>query len=201
MRVYAETNFVLEMVLEQGEVLEATALVELAERRSIALVLPSAALFETYDTVHRRRTERRALVKRIEDELLQVGRSLSMASEASQLRGTLVRADALVTQRFEDVRQRLLAIVDWIPLDHAVFDEACRLEIAHGLGTPDAIMLASVLLHARAAGGEAIFVTKNPRDFDTPDVRSALSAVRCAPLFKIAAAHARVTATAATVTR
>ena len=102
MRVYAETNFVLEIVLEQSEVHEATALVELAEQRAIALVLPSAALFETYETVHRRRTERRALVKQIENELLQVGRSLSMANEASQLRGTLVRADALVTQRRDE---------------------------------------------------------------------------------------------------
>lgn len=194
MRVYAETNFVLEMVLEQGESVEAGSIVRLATSESIELALPAASLFEAYETVHRRRAERRELVSRIDDELVQIGRSLSMATEASALRGTLVRASALITERYEDVRDELLRAARWIRLDRDVLDSAREMEADHGLGTPDAVMLASVLLDARENPRPSVFVTKNTRDFDTPDVRAALEAVDCEPLFKIAAAYGRAKA-------
>ncbi len=197
MRLYAETNFVLEMVLEQGELADAEELVRLAKGGSIDLVLPSAALFETSETVHRRVAERRDLAKRVQQELGQVRRSLSMEHEASQVEGTLVRAAALVTERHRSVRELLLGVVRWIPLDDRVLKDALAIEADHSLEAPDAVMLASVIRDAderRERRERSVFVSKNPEDFNTPDIRAALREVGCDLVFKINAALLRARA-------
>lgn len=194
MRVYAETNFVLEMVFEQGEVADAEALVALAGLRLVDLVVPAAALFETSETVHRRVADRRELARRVEQELVQVGRSLSLEQEASDVRGTLVRAATLVTERHRAVREQLMGAVRWVPLDENVLKAALQVEAERGLEPPDAVMLASVLADAGEQGVESLFVSKNPEDFDTPDIRAALRALGCEMVFSIHAAHERARA-------
>lgn len=193
MRIYCETNFVLEVVLEQTEVNEAEALIELARTKKVELVFPALALFEAYSTVHRRRADRRALIQSVQQELGQVGRSLSMAEEAAALRDTLVRATQLVTDRYDDVRARLLEVARWIPLDAAILTEAMNLE-RQGLTAPDAMVLASVLHDARRAEDRSLFINKNSKDFGTPEVVDMLADVGCEMLSSIRGARARALA-------
>jgi predicted nucleic acid-binding protein len=194
-RVYAETNFVLELVLEQGELSDSQELIDLARRGDIELVLPAVALFEAYSTIHRRAGERRELTERVDRELVQVGRSLTMASEAASVRGLLVRASDLVRRSYDDVRDALLTHARWVPLDAGVLSEARAAESRHGLSVPDAIVLASMITDLRSRGrSSCLFVTKNSKDFGTPDVRADLDALGCDLVFKVAAALARVRA-------
>jgi hypothetical protein len=57
MRVYAESNFVLELVLEHEQHQACEELVSLAAVDSLELVLPAFALLEPYQTIVRRRIE------------------------------------------------------------------------------------------------------------------------------------------------
>jgi hypothetical protein len=57
MRVYAESNFVLEIVLEQEQHQACEELVSLASAGSIELVLPAFALLEPYQTIVRRKDD------------------------------------------------------------------------------------------------------------------------------------------------
>jgi hypothetical protein len=55
MIVLAESNFVLELALQQEERDEVERLVAMAEARRIELVVPACALFEPYETLIRRK--------------------------------------------------------------------------------------------------------------------------------------------------
>lgn len=68
MIVLAESNFVLELALQQEELDEADRLVAMAEAREIELVIPACALFEPYETLVRRRKARAALLERLRGE-------------------------------------------------------------------------------------------------------------------------------------
>ena len=57
MRVYVESNFVLELVLEQEQHLACREIVRLAEAGIIELVVPAFGLLEPYMTLHRRHRE------------------------------------------------------------------------------------------------------------------------------------------------
>jgi hypothetical protein len=193
-RLYAETNFILEGVFEQQDLPHVEALVAMATSGEIELVLPSASLFEAYGTVHRRRAERIALVKRLDDEMAQIGRSLSMANEASQVRAALGGATALVTSRFRVVREHLLVAARWISLDGTILSDACSVEEQHGLETPDAIVFASIFSDASQRSGASVFVTKNSSDFDDPGVTDAMLKVGCEVVFTMDAALQRMRA-------
>jgi predicted nucleic acid-binding protein len=191
-KIYAETNFVLELVLEQSEEPPASELIRLAGERRVELVLPTLAPFEAFSTIYRRGRERADLVGAIDRELAQVGRMLSLAEEASRVRGVLASASQLVTERYSSVRQILLQTARWIPLTPETLARGAVIEREHGLATPDAIVLASVLEDAAATNEPGLFVTKDSKDFDDPDIRAALEAVGCEPLFSITAALQRV---------
>jgi hypothetical protein len=61
MIVYVESNFVLEMALEQEQLVAAEAILSLAENNKIKLVFPSFVLSEPFEGVMRESRERNAL--------------------------------------------------------------------------------------------------------------------------------------------
>jgi hypothetical protein len=74
-RVYAESNFVLEIVLAQEQHAACKDLVSLAERHEVELVLPAFSIFEPYTTIERRKQERHSLRQELERELMQLRRT------------------------------------------------------------------------------------------------------------------------------
>jgi hypothetical protein len=91
MIVLVESNFVIEFAQRQAEIADAERIVALAENREIELAIPACALFEPYETLIRRRKQRTETVRKLIDEIAQLGRS--------QHFGTADRIEALVTGR------------------------------------------------------------------------------------------------------
>jgi hypothetical protein len=89
--VLVESNFVLELALEQEEAGHADAIVRLASERSIELVVPAWSLGEPYETLGRRTKDREATVRTLQREALQLVRSRSSAHLAKT-------AESLCTQ-------------------------------------------------------------------------------------------------------
>lgn len=75
MRIYAESNFVLEIALLQEQRSSCQDLVELCAAGHAVLVLPALSLTEPYDTLSRRRLERRGLKQALDAQLRQLERT------------------------------------------------------------------------------------------------------------------------------
>ena len=59
MNVYVESNFILELALEQEQSSSCDAILSLGERQDIRLVLPAFSLSEPYETLVRRAKDRK----------------------------------------------------------------------------------------------------------------------------------------------
>ncbi|WP_437488731.1 hypothetical protein WME75_09335 [Sorangium sp. So ce1014] len=182
MRVYAESNFVLEIVLEQEQHLACDGLIGLAVDRSIELVLPAYALLEPHETLARRIIEWKRLRSGLDIQHKQLQRSASMSVEASQLGDAsylLIRAEQNAKERFFAVRERLLGVAQILPIDGPALLAAGNLVKGFALNLPDALMLASVLADAEARPAPSVFLNRNTNDFDDPEIVACLRRLRC----------------------
>jgi predicted nucleic acid-binding protein len=193
-RVYVESNFVLEIVLEQAQHPACEELLALAVSRTIQMALPAFALIEPYESMVRDERDGRRLAESLRASATQLQRTASIAADVSRLHDAgdlLVRAAQVAWTRFHDLRARLLDVVDLLAIDGATIQEASRLTAAFGLSLPDAVMLASVLADAGARGSPSLFINRNTKDFDN-DVKARLASVGCELLWSFDGGLARI---------
>jgi predicted nucleic acid-binding protein len=181
-RVYAESNFVLEIVLEQEQHRACEELVKLAATKSIELVLPAFALLEPYQTIVRRKTEGKGVHDGLVKSARQLQRTAWIAADVPRLREAadiLLRAEQEASKRFLDVRTKLLDVARMVVIDGSVLRAASELTTQLDLELPDALFLASVLGDADEQPLPSIFINRNTKDFDDPDVKARLRRVAC----------------------
>lgn len=194
MRVYVESNFVLEIVLEQEQHQACEELLTLAANRAIELSLPAFALIEPYESMVRDERDGKLLAQSLRASATQLQRTASMAADVPRLHDAgdlLIRAAQEAWTRFHDLRTRLLDVAHMLAIDAATIREASRLTAAFGLGLPDAVMLASVLADAGARPSPSVFMNRNRKDFDN-DVKARLAQVNCHLLWNFADGLERV---------
>lgn len=195
MRVYAESNFVLEIVLEQEQHQACEEMVRLAAAKSIELALPAFALLEPYQTIVRRKNEGKALHDGLGRSALQLRRTAWIEADVPRLREAadiLLRAEQETSRRFLEVRTRLLDVARMIAIDDRALRAASLLATQLGIELPDALMLASVLGDADEHPSQSIFINRNTRDFDDPEVKARLRSVSCDLVWKFDDGLARV---------
>lgn len=180
MKVYAESNFVLELVLEQEQHAACSSLVDLAEREEVTLALPAYSLFEPFTTLRSRKAKRQELHDNLQKELREIARTQGFAAEvaASPLPALLVRSAQEAAVRFDGVVDRLARVAQLLPLTASVFDEVGRVRAAYELQFPDAIVLACVMSDLDGAR-PSCFLNRNTEDFDDPQIVDALAARSC----------------------
>ncbi|WP_433934631.1 hypothetical protein AB3662_08485 [Sorangium cellulosum] len=181
MRVYVESNFVLEVVLEQEQHQACEAIVALAESQAIELALPAFALVEPYESMVRDERDGRLLAQSLRARATQLQRTASIVADVPRLHDAgdlLIRAAQEAWTRFDAFRARLVDAAHLLALDAATIREASQLIAEFGIGLPDAVMLASVLADARAQPSPSVFMNRNTKDFDN-DVKELLAQVRC----------------------
>jgi hypothetical protein len=76
---------------------------------------------------------------------------------------------------------RLFAIGIIIPIDASVYGEAVTFVERFKLSPQDALIYAAVLVHIRSGDrpGPHIFINKNWKDFEQPDILAELAALHC----------------------
>lgn len=193
MNVYAESNFVLELAFAQEQREACEQILKLCEEGRARLVLPAYALAEPYETLTRRHKSRKKLKEDLDVELKQLART---PSYATQIRGFTSTVDLLVksaeeeANRLEQVRDRLLATADIVPLDIEILRSATRCQQTYDLSPQDAVVCASVLHHLEQHRPESsCFLNKNSRDFDNPDIVDVLNRHNCKMLASFARGH------------
>lgn len=183
MNVFVETNFVLELALEQQEAPSCRKLVDLAQAKSIRLLLPAYSFIEPHETLTRRQLDRGDLRKRVSRELTQLARSKPLAKRTAasqEIVKLLAESDEYETRQVEQVKQRLWLVGDVLPIDLGVLQRAAECRAAYDLSAQDAIVYASIrsrleLDHASVS----CFLSRNPADFNDADLKRDLKSFNC----------------------
>lgn len=183
MSVCVESNFVLELVLEQEQSESCVELLEMAEAGAIRLVLPAYSIVEPYETLGRHHRDRKRIRTDLTNELGQLSRSATAAahSQASaDVLALLMESANVETRRIAHFRERLCAVATIAPLTVDILHAASSYQLEHDLSAQDAVVYASVIAHLRSEKADgSVFVSRNSSDFDDPDIRTELSALNC----------------------
>lgn len=183
MNVYVESNFVLEHALQQEESQSCAEIIRFASRKRIKLLVPAFSLAEPHQAISAKAKARSRLGQDLRKHLSELARSKThreIPATFDELSAALI---ASAQRERDSVRQtisELLAVAEIIPLTASVLQSAADIEIDFGLSGQDAIVLASVFHHLSTdTPVESCFLNRNTRDFDDPDIRDRLEALRC----------------------
>jgi predicted nucleic acid-binding protein len=181
-RLYAESNFVLELVLAQDDKELCSDLLAATEAGDFEFVLPTFCLAEPIDTLVRRHKERRRLQEGIENEAMQLRRTSEYQEalrDVDAATALLARSTSEDLDRLESSYLRIAGTAQLAPLTAETVRAAFDLKKEYDLPTQDAFVLATVLVHAERSPAESALVTKNSKDFDDPGVRRELDRRGC----------------------
>jgi hypothetical protein len=135
----------------------------------------------------RRRLDGRALHLQLQAQAKQLERTASISAEVPQLQEAadlLLRAAQDAASRFVEVRKTLVEVARMIPIDCTALRDAETLAVEFDLVLPDAVMLASVLADAAAKPSSSVFINRNTKDFDDPDIKRRLEQEGCKLVWK-----------------
>ena len=184
MKIYVESNFVLELALQQEQASSCEKILDLCEEGDPQLVVPAYSLAEPYETLIRRRQERKRVQRDLHAELQQLARSATYTGrlDAFDTVSTLLIGSAEQdAARLEEVRSRIMGLCAIVPLGRSVLVEAVRYQRVHDFGPQDAIVYASVVSHLVGIPSDerACFLNRNFKDFDDQRVVEELEGHRC----------------------
>lgn len=123
MIAYAETNFVLELVLEQEESEACEEILSLARAGTVALALPAYSLIEPVETLRRRHGRRIALARESAEQLKLLRRSTRFSKEildVDRIGRVFERSTAYESSRLDHIRATLTESARILPLDAGV---------------------------------------------------------------------------------
>lgn len=194
MKIFVESNFVLELALRQEQHPSCDRLLGLAESRSVELLVPAYALIEPYETLIRRGNERRRIQREVEAELRQLARTGHYADALKGFRSTTaILAESIDDElkRLDELHTRLLDCAVLLPFSETILRLAAACRHRHALLPPDSLIYATVLDHLRAGppAGESCFVTRDREGFDDPEIASALAEHRCRLILEFEGAY------------
>lgn len=102
MNVYVETNFVLELALEQEQWASCEQILQFCEAGLAKLIIPAYSLAEPHEKLSRQARSRRDLQQLLDAELRQLSRTASYASRMKSIQDIA----SLMVQINEEERQR-----------------------------------------------------------------------------------------------
>ena len=181
--VYVESNFILEVALSQEEASAAKSILDLARLGTLELRVPSFALCEPFSTISHRGREGRKLVGTLGETMRQLLRSESYRKQLQEFESVpeaLARIYGQEIDLLESTIRELLVTAQVLQLTRDVFEQALEVQRTLGLSPQDAIIYASVLQDLRTNPvAEALFVSRNYKDFSDPEILVELGALNC----------------------
>lgn len=169
MIVYVETNFILELALEQDQHNAANRILELAEDGKVEISFPGFSISESLTTVTRRRRERKQFSRLLQQTLDQ----LKLSEPYKQIANDLDPAQALLQNAIETESDRLLSVIERIllvgkilELDTSSFRQA--LTYKGQLSTEDSTIYGTIIsdLRLRQYDETKFFLSKDEEAFD-----------------------------------
>jgi predicted nucleic acid-binding protein len=161
LKVFVESNFVLELALQRKDHESCTTLLDLAAQGRIAVFMPAFCVGETYGAIRRQANARNKLGAELVKELGELARSRPYSGSRAEFQGLI----DLLLQVKETEREQL--------------NEALHSQGSLGLSPQDSMIYASVLARLETDPAEASCFVTQDSDFSIPDVKRALEGYRC----------------------
>lgn len=184
MTVYVESNFVLELALEQQQAAAAETILARAERRQIELAMPALSLSEPFSTGTHRTRRRRALAIEVDGQLTDLRRSAAHQEAIAALepiQDVLEQVGQDELDGLVSTVDRLLATATIIPTDLLAFRSAVRYRSDYGLTVQDAIIYAATVGHLtqNPSAGPHFFISRDRKAFSHPGIASEIGQHDC----------------------
>jgi len=182
MRVYVETNFILELALAQEQSESCKAILSHCRDADAELIVPGYSLVEPLETLTRRGRDRRRFKFDLERELTQLARSNRFAERARRLRdlaGLLTDSADEEWEQFEQIQTDILKVARVLVMGGPILVAASQYRRRYELSPQDAIIYASVVGDLRSGAGKSCFLNRNTKDFDDPDIVAELAELDC----------------------
>lgn len=185
MIVYVESNFVLEIALEQEQISATYAILALAESGKIKLAIPSFALSEPFEGVMRERRERNSLRLSLMKALSNLERSephKQVIRELKPVADILKIAHVRQLDLLHTTFNKLLSVGECIECNAACFIEALQYQKSLDLSPQDSIIYSTLVadLKSRPLSEVKCFLSRDKRAFDSKHaIRTELNANNC----------------------
>lgn len=181
--IYVETNFVLELVFQQGEYKSCEAVLALCQSHPVKLIIPAYSLVEPNEKLYRQAQKRTKLQEELNQELNQLKRSEVYRTRVQNLQDTaslIIASTQEERSRFSLYRNQLLDVAEIITLSQKILSHAAIYEFEYGLSAQDSVVYASVMHHLEDRKPQnACFLNRNSKDFDRPDIVESLQNLNC----------------------
>ncbi len=184
MITYVESNFILEIALNQEQSLGAERILEFAEQELIQLSIPAFGLSEPFSRVRQRGRDRRHAVQSLDNQIRDLARSRNYAQLADTLQQV---ARSVVDIEFEEMARlvsvagRVLAVANVIPITANDYAASLNFQDQFGLSPEDALVLSGVLqdLQLQSPDPPKCFVSRDAKAFFDPGIESLLDGMNC----------------------
>lgn len=168
MIVYVETNFILELALEQEHHQAAIEILQLAEKRKIDLAFPGFSISESLSKVTRQSRERDELLRFLSFTLQQLGRSASyeqIVTDLDPVLALLQNAIKAASDRLLSVLSRLLSVGRLVELNSSSLSQA--LAYKGQLSTEDSVVYGTIIsdLILRPHDESKLFLSRDAEAF------------------------------------
>jgi predicted nucleic acid-binding protein len=181
--VYVETNFILELTLEQEQSSGCEQILQLCEVGKVSLLIPAYSFTEPHEKLRRQAIRRQELQKTLNIESQQLSRTSSYSNQIDLIQDVARLMSKSIEDertRFNQCRERLLRVAEVISLSSAILSEAATCETTYGLTPQDSLIYASVIDHLRQdTPSQSCFLNRNFKDFDSPDIIDSLNVFNC----------------------
>ena len=184
MIVYVESNFVVELALQQEQVQDAEVILRLAETNAVRLIIPSFALSEPFTNIWYRGTERQRMLPTLRQQARELRRSALHQEPATQL---LLLLDTLTALRktemdqLEQVLDRILKAGQTIELNYPIFLQARQYKVDFSLKSQDAVIFALILAHLQQQDPQEskCFISRDVEAFFGASTKADLQRFNC----------------------
>ncbi len=177
MIAYVESNFILEVALEQEQSSAVCSILSLAENNLIELAYPSFVLSEPFERIMRARRERNTIHKSLEKVLSDLQRSephkqimLDLKPVINVLRIAHERQISLLYANFG----RLVRVGRCIHIDESIFGDASIYQNSLDFSPQDSIIYSAMVADLKKQPEQKIkcFLSRDRKAFGNDDYRS-----------------------------
>lgn len=177
MIVYVESNFVLELALEQEQAPAAGSILQLAKANKIALAFPSFVLSEPFEAIMRESRERNRLYNDLKRILENLQRSKPYEQSMIDIQKTLQVLKIVHKGQLDKLHvvfSDMLTVGKCIEIGASCFASALRYQETLGLAPQDSIIYAAIISHLKESpvGEQKCFLSRDQKAFGNDDDRS-----------------------------
>lgn len=193
MIVYVESNFIVQLALQQEEVVDAESILKLAQSGDIELAFPTFAISEPFSTITYRGIERRRVYDLLSRESTQLHRSALHQQIVPTLKSLLATWVDLGQNEISSLQSTVQLLLDAgkpIETTSFIFNQALAYQIAYGLLPQDSIIYAAIIADLQRAPHDELkcFVTSDSDFGIHPAIKSELQAYNCRHISKFSQA-------------